>query len=65
MVSFVNQPTGHGASVPDARISASFAYWFELKTVRNAFRPDQLREHVANLGTTGGDERLFVVTPTR
>jgi len=34
MVSFVNQPVGMGASVPDARISASFAYWFEVKTVK-------------------------------
>src|SRR5438552_7707570 len=24
----------YGASVPDARISASFAYWFEVKAVR-------------------------------
>jgi hypothetical protein len=63
MVSFVNQPAGEGASVPDARISASFAYWFEVKTTRAALRVDQLREHVRNLGKTGGDERLFVITP--
>lgn len=48
-VSFVNQPPGAGRSVPDARISASFAYWFEVKTERNALRPDQLAEHLANL----------------
>jgi hypothetical protein len=36
LVSFVNQPIGKGTSVPDARISAHFAYWFEVKTARNA-----------------------------
>jgi len=32
MVSFTNQPPSKGRSVPDARISANFAYWFEVKT---------------------------------
>jgi len=63
MVSFVNQPVGQGASVPDARISASFAYWFEVKTVRNSLRSDQLVEHLANIAGFNGDERLFVITP--
>ncbi len=63
MVSFTNQPPGRGQSVPDARISARFAYWFEVKTARNALDAVQLREHSANLGTDGGDERLFVITP--
>ena len=63
MVSFVNQPVGMGASVPDARISASFAYWFEVKTVRNSLRSDQLVEHLANIAGFNGDERLFVITP--
>jgi hypothetical protein len=62
MVTFVNQPPGKGHSVPDARISARFAYWFEVKTVRNALRSHQLFEHLASLGTEG-DERLFVITP--
>jgi hypothetical protein len=35
MVSFTNQPPGR-RSVPDARISARFAYWFEVKIVRSA-----------------------------
>jgi hypothetical protein len=29
MVTFTNQPPGTGHSVPDARISARFSYWFE------------------------------------
>lgn len=65
MVTFVNQPVGKGDSVPDARIAASFSYWFEVKTARNALRPEekQLTEHLASLGESGGDERLFVITP--
>ena len=63
MVSFTNQPPGIGQSIPDARISARFAYWFEVKTVRSALVAHQLTEHLSNLGGEGGDERLFVVTP--
>jgi hypothetical protein len=62
MVSFTNQPPGR-RSVPDARISARFAYWFEVKTARNALSSHQLSEHLAILGDYRGDERLFVVTP--
>jgi len=62
MVSFTNQPPGKGHSVPDARISARFSYWFEVKTSRNVLSADQLTEHLANLGGDG-DERLFVITP--
>lgn len=62
MVTFTNQPPGKGHSVPDARISARFAYWFEVKTTRNALGARQLTEHLANLGNDG-DDRLFVVTP--
>jgi hypothetical protein len=62
MVTFTNQPPGSGHSVPDARISARFSYWFELKTARNALVAHQLSEHLANLGSEG-DERLFVITP--
>lgn len=63
MVSFTNQPPGRGRSIPDARISARFAYWFEVKTTRNALTVDQLNEHRSNLGTGSGDERLFAITP--
>jgi hypothetical protein len=63
MVSFTNQPPGRGQSIPDARISARFAYWFEVKTVRNALGAHQLTEHLSNLVSEGNDERLFVVTP--
>lgn len=62
MVRLTNQPVGEGASVPDARISARFAYWFEVKTTRGALRTDQLVEHLQNV-SLDGDERLFVVTP--
>lgn len=63
MVSFVDQPPGRGASVPDGRISARFAYWFEVKTTRGVLLRRQLHEHLASLESAGGDERLFVITP--
>jgi hypothetical protein len=63
LVSFVNQPPGRGASVPDARISARFSYWFEVKTGRDAVSKSQLEEHLHNLSGDSQDERLFVVTP--
>lgn len=50
MDSFTNQPPGRGHSIPDARISARFAYWFEVKTTRNGLTMDQLTEHRSNLG---------------
>ena len=62
MVTFTNQPPGVGASVPDARISARFSYWFEVKTERGALRRKQLIEHLSCL-SGGGDARLFAVTP--
>jgi hypothetical protein len=46
MVSFTNQPPGKGHSVPDALISASFSYLFEVKTSRNAVAATQLTEHL-------------------
>jgi hypothetical protein len=64
LFSFENQVHGLGsASVPDARISASFSLWFETKTVTNAVRLDQVREHLRHLGTGGSYERLFLLTP--
>lgn len=62
MIMFVNQPPGKGHSVPDARISARFAYWFEVKTARDAVDGKQLGEHLSSVGN-GGEERLFVITP--
>ena len=62
-VTFVNQPPGQGASVPDGCIAAHFAYWFEVKTTRDGVRKEQLRQHLKNLPDSGGDQRLFVVTP--
>jgi len=62
MVTFTNQPAGKGHSTPDARISARFAYWFEVKTARDALDAPQLTEHLSNL-TDEGEERLFIVTP--
>ena len=51
MVTFSNQPAGKGASIPDARISARFSFWFEVKTTRNAVDRTQLAEHLKNLGS--------------
>ncbi|MFA9430760.1 hypothetical protein [Egicoccus sp. AB-alg2] len=63
LVSFVNQPPGRGASVPDGRISARFSYWFEVKTVPDAVSRRQLDQHLHSLTDDDQDERLFVVTP--
>lgn len=64
LLSFENQVHGLGsASVPDARISASFSLWFETKTVPGAVRLDQVREHLRHLGQGGAYERLFLLTP--
>jgi len=63
LVAFVNQPSGIGASVPDARMSAQFDYWFETKTVPNALSQKQLSEHYKNLAPDAKHERLFIVTP--
>jgi hypothetical protein len=63
MVSFTNQPHGQGRSVPDALISARFAYWFEVKTAHNAVTAKQLGEHLVNLTDERGQDRLFVITP--
>jgi hypothetical protein len=61
LVSFVNQSTGRGDSVPDARISANFAYWFEVKTARNALTQGQLTEHLKSIESK--TDRLLVITP--
>ncbi len=63
MVTFSNQPAGKGSSIPDARISARFSFWFEVKTSRNALGPVQLKEHLKNLDDDSSQELLFVVTP--
>src|SRR5258708_7230814 len=63
MVSFANQPPGKGHSVPDALFSARFAYWFEVKTARDAVDASQLSEHLSSLDDEGGEDRLFVITP--
>jgi hypothetical protein len=65
-VTFENQITGPG-SVPDARISGRFAWWFETKTERGAYAAEghgrtQLREHAHRL-EDDTDARLFVLTP--
>src|SRR4051812_47537303 len=63
LVSFTNQPGGAGASIPDALIQARFAYWFEVKTARDALHRKQLDEHLKCLAGGTADERLFVITP--
>lgn len=65
-VSFENQVSGEG-SVPDARISGCFTWWFETKTVRGGYDSEghdrkQLREHSTRL-VDDPDSRLFVLTP--
>jgi hypothetical protein len=66
-VSFENQVFGDGLSVPDARISARFTWWFETKTVPNAYASEghsrrQVRSH-SSLLTSDSDAWLFVLTP--
>lgn len=64
-VTYANQPPGV-ESVPDAKISARFTWYFETKTVRGAYDTEghgrqQVRAHSRLL--TGEHEWLFVVTP--
>jgi hypothetical protein len=62
-VKFVNQPAGSG-SVPDASISGSFKYVFEVKTVHGAPLLDQVGRHLSDLAAEGREEqRVFVLTP--
>ena len=63
LVAFVNQPAGVGASLPDARTSSQFDFWFETKTVPNALGCSQLLEHYRNFTPTAKHGRLFIVTP--
>ena len=65
-VTFENQIVGEG-SVPDARITGRFTWWFETKTARGGYAGeghdrDQLRGH-ARLLEDEPDATLFVVTP--
>ncbi|TCN28592.1 hypothetical protein EV644_1456 [Kribbella orskensis] len=65
-VSFENQVVGDG-SVPDARISARFTWWFETKTARGGYASEghdrnQVRLHASQL-EGDPDTRLFVLTP--
>lgn len=65
-VSFENQVVEKG-SVPDARISARFTWWFETKTVPHGYDAEghdreQVRSHAARL-VGDPDAYLFVLTP--
>ena len=65
-VQFENQVAGEG-SVPDARISARFTWWFETKTVRHGYDSEghdrhQVRSHATRL-VGDPDGTLFVLTP--
>jgi len=62
-VTFANQITGASESVPDASISASFHYLFEVKTTRGSVDAEQLTRHLRNFTGVFQNERLFVVTP--
>ena len=63
LVSFVNQPPGEGHSIPDARMTGNFDYWFETKTAPNALHEPQIAEHYSNLKAGANEQRLFFVTP--
>jgi len=63
IVTFVNQYATGGQSVPDAAIVANCRYLFEVKTVRQSLRRDQLMRHVESLIGAASNERLFVLTP--
>ena len=65
-VTFENQIVGEG-SVPDARITGRFTWWFETKTARGGYASEghdreQLRGHTRLLKDEP-DATLFVVTP--
>lgn len=65
-VTFENQVQQPG-SVPDARISAHFAWWFETKTERGSYdadgaNRDQVRAHSQSLAAEQ-HAYLFVLTP--
>jgi len=67
-VTFENQIVA-STSVPDARISARFSWWFETKTTRGGYAAEghdrqQIREH-ARLLDGEPDSQLFVLTPDR
>lgn len=66
-VTFENQLAGSGNSVPDAKISANFTWWFETKTVPGEYVAEgharrQVREH-AELLADQADACLFILTP--
>jgi hypothetical protein len=63
LVSFVNQPPGEEHSIPDARMTGNFDYWFETKTTPNALHKTQIAEHYSNLKAGANEQRLFFVTP--
>jgi hypothetical protein len=54
-------------SVPDARIQASFAYWIETKTKRDAISVSQLKNHLDALKREKNIERkiLLLLSPDR
>lgn len=62
LISYTNQLVGSD-SVPDASISASFTYLFEIKTESNAVDLEQLGNHLKHLTGKALHERLFLLTP--
>jgi hypothetical protein len=67
LVAFQSQPPlVTGKRRPDASISASFNYLFEVKRVAGQINEPEvtkLRDYLAELDATDGDGRLFVLTP--
>ncbi|AEJ38638.1 hypothetical protein TPY_0436 [Sulfobacillus acidophilus TPY] len=63
LVVFENQPQGT-TSRPDARISGSFSYWFEVKRVPGAINLKQIETHLKGINKPPtGMNRLIVLTP--
>jgi len=69
LLTFKNQPTVRGAnSIPDAKISSSFSYWIETKTVKNALTIEQIKSHLETIAeenriTPTSKNFLLVLTP--
>ncbi len=63
IVEYRLQPGESDASVPDARMRASFEWLFEVKTTQGMVREKQLRAHLSCFRSDADDQRLLVLTP--
>jgi hypothetical protein len=66
LVSFENQPSKGGRSVPDALILSSCRLLVETKIKKNTVRADQLKRHLQQLDRgTEATQNLLVLTPDK